>query len=253
MKMKDIFSIKGKVIVITGGGNGIGHNLSLNMAYEGAFVYSIDIKFSKTKKNKFLFQENCDITDFEKFGKVCNKIFKKHKKIDVLINCAGISLSEQKPNKIYSMEKWISTLNVNLTAAFNCSQTIINYMIKNSTGSIINITSIAAEQGFPRNPAYSASKGGLKALGKSLAKDWGKFGIRVNNLGPGFIKTDMTKERYNNKKTRKHREELTLLGRWGEKGDLLGPCIFLSSDASKFMTGQDLYIDGGWITNSGIE
>ena len=126
-------------------------------------------------------------------------------------------------------------------------------MIKNSTGSIINITSIAAEQGFPRNPAYSASKGGLKILSKSLAKDWGRFGIRVNNLGPGFIKTDITKQRYNNEKTRKQREELTLLRRWGEKDDLLGPCIFLSSDASKFMTGQDLYIDGGWLTNSGIE
>ena len=81
--MKDIFSIKGKVIVITGGGNGIGQNLSVNMAHEGAYVYSIDIKFQKTKKNKFLIEENCDITDFKKFEKLCNKIFKKHKKIDV--------------------------------------------------------------------------------------------------------------------------------------------------------------------------
>jgi NAD(P)-dependent dehydrogenase (short-subunit alcohol dehydrogenase family) len=90
-------------------------------------------------------------------------------------------------------------------------------------------------------------------LGKALAKDWGKFGIRINNLGPGFIKTDIMKKRYNDKKTRKRREDLTLLGRWGEKDDLVGPCIFLASDASRFMTGQDLYIDGGWLANSGIE
>ena len=254
MKMKDIFSIKEKVIIITGGGKGIGHDLSINMTKRGAFVYAIDIKFQNiAHNNEFLFQEKCDITNYKKFEKICDKIFKKHKKIDVLINCAGVSLSEQKQNKIYPMERWITTINVNLTAAFNCSQAVIKHMIKNSTGSIINITSIVAEQGFPRNPAYTASKGGLKMLGKALAKDWGKLGIRINNLGPGFIKTDLTKTRYNNKKTRKHREDLTLLGRWGEKDDLVGPCIFLASDASKFMTGQDLYVDGGWLANSGIE
>ena len=252
--MKDIFSIKNKVIIITGGGKGIGHDLAINMTKRGAYVYAVDIKFQNADHdNKFLFQSKCDIINYKKFEKICDKIFKKYKKIDVLINCAGVSLSEQKQNKIYPMERWLTTMNVNLTAAFNCSQSVIKYMIKNSTGSIINITSIAAEQGFPRNPAYTASKGGLKMLGKALAKDWGKFGIRINNLGPGFIKTDIMKKRYNDKKPRKPREELTLLGRGGEKDELVGPCIFLASDASRFMTGQDLYIDGGWLANSGIE
>ena len=86
-------------------------------------------------------------------------------------------------------------------------------------------------------------------LTKALAKDWGKFGIRVNNLGPGYIKTDMTIKRYQNKITRKQREERTLLGRWGEIDDLVGPCIFLASDASKYITGADLYVDGGWLAN----
>ena len=204
--MKDIFSIKNKVIIITGGGKGIGHDLAINMTKRGAYVYAVDIKFQNADHdNKFLFQSKCDITNYKKFEKICDKIFKKYKKIDVLINCAGVSLSEQKQNKIYPMERWLTTMNVNLTAAFNCSQSVIKYMIKNSTGSIINITSIAAEQGFPRNPAYTASKGGLKMLGKALAKDWGKFGIRINNLGPGFIKTDIMKKRYNDKKTRKQR------------------------------------------------
>ncbi|KFM20106.1 Gluconate 5-dehydrogenase protein [Marine Group I thaumarchaeote SCGC AAA799-P11] len=253
--MRDIFSIKNKVIIVTGGGKGIGYDLAKNMAERNAYVYAIDIEFPNViqNTNPFLFQEKCDITNYKKFEKVCDKIFKNYKKIDVLINCAGVSFSEQKQNTFYPIEKWISTINVNFTAAFNCSQTVIKHMIKNSTGSIINITSIVAEQGFPRNPAYNASKGGLKMLGKALAKDWGRLGIRVNNLGPGFIKTDITKGRYNNKKSKKIREERTLLGRWGKTDDLIGPCIFLASDASRYVTGQDLYVDGGWLTNSGIE
>jgi len=253
--MENIFSIENKVVIVTGGGKGIGYYLAKKLAEQGAYVYAVDIKFPNKDENisKSLFNKKCDITDYKKFEKISNMIFKKYKKIDVLINCAGVSFSEQKQNTFYPIKKWIDTINVNFTAAFNCSQAVIKHMIKNSTGSIINITSIVAEQGFPRNPAYNASKGGLKMLGKALAKDWGRFGIRVNNLGPGFIKTDITKGRYNNKKTRKTRAELTLLGRWGESKDLVGPCIFLASDASQYVTGQDLYVDGGWLTNSGIE
>ena len=122
-------------------------------------------------------------------------------------------------------------------------------MKKNNDGSIVNITSLNAKLGFPNNPAYVAAKGGLKMLGKSLARDWGTFGIRVNNLGPGYIKTDMTKKSFNNLKIRKIREKRTMLGKWGEIKDLLGPCIFLISNASNYITGQDLYVDGGWISN----
>ena len=84
-------------------------------------------------------------------------------------------------------------------------------------------------------------------LGKALARDWEVYGIRVNNLGPGYIKTDMTEASFNNKTTRKEREKRTMLGRWGEVDDLIGPCVFLASDASEYITGQDIYIDGGWL------
>ena len=84
-------------------------------------------------------------------------------------------------------------------------------------------------------------------LSKALARDWGIYGIRVNNLGPGYIKTDMTEASFKNKTTRKEREERTMLGRWGEVDDLIGPCVFLASDASEYITGQDIYIDGGWL------
>ena len=95
-------------------------------------------------------------------------------------------------------------------------------MKKNKSGSIINITSLNAELAFPNNPAYVVSKGGLKMLGKALSRDWGKYGIRVNNLGPGYIKTDMTENSFNNDKTRNERKERTMLGRWGKACDGFG-------------------------------
>jgi NAD(P)-dependent dehydrogenase (short-subunit alcohol dehydrogenase family) len=252
MKKIDLFSLKNEVILITGAGRGIGKYLAEKMAEQGAIVFSIDKKFEKnvSKKVKNIFEIECDITDQTKFKKICSEIIKKKKRIDVLINNAGISMANKKPGKPYEKEKWDKTIEINLTAHFVCSQEVIKHMRKQKKGSIINITSINAELGFPRNPAYVASKGGLKMLGKALAKDWGKYGIRVNNLGPGYIKTDMTGKTYSNKKLKMERAKHTMLGRWGEKEDLVGPCIFLASDASKYMTGQDVYVDGGWISNS---
>jgi len=251
--MENLFSIKEKVIIITGAGRGIGHKLATEMAKSSAIIYSLDKKFSeKIPKNlsSNIIEIKCDITDYKKIKQVFKKIFAKEKKIDVLINNAGIALATQKKNKLYSEKDWTKTINVNLTGAFYCSKEAVKYMLKQRSGSIINITSINAELGFPRNPAYNASKGGLKMLGKAFAKDWSPFGIRVNNVGPGYIKTKMTLKTFAIKKYRLERQNQTLLGRWGEPDDLVGPCIFLASDASRYMTGQDLYIDGGWIINS---
>ena len=253
--MENLFSIEGKVIIITGSGRGIGYQLAVELAKYSSIIYSLDKKFTKKIPKNLssnIIQIKCDITDYKKIKQVFKKIFVKEKRIDVLINNSGVSFASQKKNQLYSEKDWAETINVNLTGSFYCSKEVIRYMLKQKNGSIINITSINAELGFPRNPAYNASKGGLKMLGKAFAKDWSKFGIRVNNIGPGYIKTEMTSKRFANKKTRLERQNQTLLGRWGEPDDLIGPCIFLVSDASKYMTGQDLYIDGGWITNSGL-
>ena len=181
----NLFSIKDKIIIISGAGRGIGRYLAHSMAKHSAFVYCIDKKFPKevpkdVKKN--MFNVKCDITNNHSFMKVCQNIFKTSKKIDVLINNAGVTFPSNKKEVFYPTKNWNDTLKLNLTASFHCSQAVIKYMIKNKSGSIINITSINAELAFPKNPAYIASKGGLKMLGKSLAKDWGRFGIRVNNL-----------------------------------------------------------------------
>ena len=253
--MKDLFSIKNKIVIVTGAGRSIGYHLASNMAKHEAIVYAIDLEFPKKIPKELssnLKQMKCDITDYKKIQNVCKKIVTKYGKIDVLVNNAGVSYASQKRGVPYSPKNWIKTINVNLTGSFYCSQAVVEHMIKKKKGSIINITSINAELGFPRNPSYNASKGGLKMLGKAFAKDWSRFGIRVNNIGPGYIKTEMTIKRFTNKKTMLERQNQTLLGRWGEPDDLVGPCIFLASDASKYMTGQDIYVDGGWLANSGI-
>lgn len=249
--IEELFSVDGKIVIITGAGKGIGYHLAVNMARRKAMVYCIDIKFPNKIPNdltNLLFQNKCDLLNKKEFEKICQRIFVKHGKIDVLINNAGVSYPEI-ASKYYSEKKWNRTIEVNLSACFNCSQIAIKYMIKNMKGVIVNITSINSQLAFPNNPAYVSSKGGLKMLGKALARDWGKFGIRVNNLAPGYIKTDMTKKSYKNKKTRTKREKRTMLGRWGNLDDLIGPCIFLSSDASEYVTGLDLYVDGGWVAN----
>lgn len=250
--MSDLFSVKNKIIIITGGGGtGMANFISEKIAKEQAIVYAIDIKISKknmSKLSKFLKYVQCDITNKKQFEDVCKTIFFKHKKIDVLINGAGVTFPES-IEKFYPEEKWNTTLNVNLKAAFDCSQIVIKYMLKNKKGSIINFTSISAELGFPNNPAYVASKGGLKMLTKALAKDWGKYGIRINNVGPGYMKTEMTRKSWLNPRLRKARTSRTMLNRWGEKEDIVGPCIFLASDASNYITGHDLYVDGGWLAN----
>ena len=250
--MKDIFSVKNKVIIITGAGKGIGSILADELLKRSAIVYAIDKFFPKSDQKKNYFEKKCDITNKIQLENLFKNISKNEKKIDVLINNAGITMPNNSSNE-YSLENWKKTLDVNLTGSFLCSQIIGKIMKKQRSGSIINMTSINAELGFPNNPAYVASKGGLKMLTKSLAKDLGKYGIRVNNLGPGYFVTDMTKKSYENKKSRIIRQKHTLLDRWGTVSDLVGPCIFLSSNASDYVTGQDLYVDGGWTTNGLIE
>ena len=247
--MKNLFSVKDKVVIVTGANGGIGNAIALGFAKNQSIVYGVDLKIPNTKSLN-VFYHKCDVSKPKQFTKICETIFKKHKHVDVLINCAGISLPNGKPNRQYSQTNWLKTIEINLTSSFYCMQAVIPYMIKNNNGSIINITSINAELGFPKNPSYVASKGGLKMLSKSFAKDWGARGIRVNNIGPGYIKTNMTKNSFKNKQLKQTIEKHTMLNRWGTPEDLIGPAIFLASDSSRYLTGQDIYVDGGRLANS---
>jgi NAD(P)-dependent dehydrogenase (short-subunit alcohol dehydrogenase family) len=117
-----------------------------------------------------------------------------------------------------------------------------------SGGSIINITSLAAEQGFPDNVAYVASKGGLKQLTKAMAIDLAYKNIRVNSIGPGYVKTKMTEKSWLNKKKKKNRSDRIILDRWADPKDIANTCLFLGSELSNYINGQDIYVDGGWLS-----
>ena len=185
-----------------------------------------------------------DLTNDKQFDNFCIKIL-HIKKIDILVNNAGIT----RGNCIfdYNMEDWKSTLKINLEVPFKLSQFVGGMMMEQKNGSIINITSLNAEQGFSKNPAYAASKGALKQLTKALAMDLGQYNIRVNNIGPGYFITNMTSKSFSNENSMKERKNRTILGRWGQPEDLAGIVIYLASDSSSYVTGQDFYIDGGWL------
>ena len=117
-----------------------------------------------------------------------------------------------------------------------------------SGGSIINITSLAAEQGFPNNVAYVSSKGGLKQLTKAMALDLAEKNIRVNSVGPGYVKTKMTQKSWLNTKKKKSRSERIILNRWANPADIADACLFLGSDLSSYINGQEIYVDGGWLS-----
>lgn len=248
-----LFSLKNKVAIVTGAARGNGKAVAEGFIEAGAIVYFIDIlKENLIKTINFIQNSNAkyiaaDITDKNDLKKVVTQVYSEQSKIDILVNNAGISISE--PSESYAEENWEKTYKTNLKSAFILSQMVAKYMIRQRGGVIINITSLGAEQGFSNNPAYVAFKGGLKQLTKALAKDWAKYNIRVNNLCPGYFKTNMTVKSWKNSILREERTKRTMLGRWGESSDLIGPAIFLASDASKYITGQDLYVDGGWLAS----
>ena len=188
-----------------------------------------------------------DISDFAFQIDMVKRIIKNFRQIDILVNNAGITRGN--PSEDYSLQDWNLSFDINLKAVFHLCQLVGKEMTKKKKGSIINVTSICSFLGFPENPAYVASKGGLRLLTKALARDWSRYGIRVNNLCPGYIKSDMTIKDYTDPVKFKEKINRMMIKRFGEPGDLIGPAIFLASNASSYITGIDLVVDGGWLAN----
>jgi gluconate 5-dehydrogenase len=147
----------------------------------------------------------------------------------------------------YPSESWDLTYRVNLKAPFVLGQRLTPLLARVGDGVIVNVTSINAEMAFPGNPAYVAFKGALRQLTKAMALDLAPLGIRVNAIGPGYIRTAMTRGSWDDHEKRADREQRTMLGRWGKPEDLAGTVVFLASSASAYITGQDVYVDGGWL------
>jgi len=184
----------------------------------------------------------CDITDRKQFELLCAQAVDDYGQLDILVNAAGITIAADHAMDKY--ERFSRTIEVNLEAIYQCTEVAASYMVDG--GSIINVSSIGSLQGFPGNPGYVASKGGVRMLSKSLAIDLGERNIRVNSLVPGYFKTDMTAKSYNDPELYRERIERMIVKRWGNVEDLAGAAIFLASGASSYVTGIDLVVDGGW-------
>jgi len=251
--LKNLFSLEGRCAIVTGGARGNGRAISEALLRAGSKVIICDILKTDLlttadyfKKNKLkVIEYVCDLSDTEEIMRFMKFVNKVTKKVDILVNNAGVSFSSEL--KDYTDEKWDRTYRVNLLAPFILTREVSKLMIKQKSGVIINITGLNSEQAFPDNPAYVACKGGLKQLTKSLAMDLGQYNIRVNSIGPGYFKTNMTKKSWGDLVERARRTNRMILNRWGESEDLAGAVIFLSSDSSSYITGQDIYVDGGWL------
>lgn len=243
--LDDLFSLSGRAAIITGGSRGIGAAIAEGLARAGASV----IALGRSEPEKVIPAEgvvyrSCDITQVGAFDTLVAETEAQLGRLDVLVNAAAVT--RPAGSGLQSPVDFEATLSIDLSAAYAACVAAAAAMARSGGGSIINITSIGSVLGFPDNPGYVAAKGGLRMLTRALAMDLADRGIRVNNLAPGYVRTEMTEASYADPARREARARHTMLGRWGEPRDLVGAAIFLASDASSYVTGQDLFVDGGW-------
>lgn len=243
---------KDNVVVVTGSTRGIGKRIAQRFAEEGATVIVLGRNADLVAQTKDeilaegLLAESfvCDVTNLENMQKIVNKILDKYKRIDILINNAGIT----KDNLLLRMSEtdWDQVIDVNLKGVFNCTKILTKVMLKARKGKIINITSIIGLIGNPGQANYAASKAGIIGFTKSIAQEMASRGINVNAVAPGFIKTDMTDELKEN--VRQEILKKIPLQRMGHSDDVAGACLFLASKEADYITGQTIVVDGGYAT-----
>ena len=237
-----MFSLEGKSVVVGGASRGIGFALAQGLTRAGAAVTGFGR--STIVANASFDYRSCDTNDSTAVAALFNQIEASGSLVDAYFHVAG----QTSPSKdmIQSEEAFRQTIDVNLIGAYRCCREVGTRMARRRRGSIVTITSIGSVLGFPNNPGYVAAKGGLRMMSKALALDLGPFNVRVNSLVPGYFKTEMTAASYNDPELNASRAERTMLGRWGDVEDLVGAAVFLAADASAYVTGTDLFVDGGW-------
>lgn len=254
----NLFDLSGKVALITGATHGLGLAMAEGIASAGAELAITSTTPSKLeealahyhskgyKAEGYLF----DVTDQKEAAKQVALIEEKHGKIDILVNNAGIIKRVLAIDMM--VEDFRQVIDVDLVGPFIMSQLVAKNMIARKSGKIINICSMMSELGRDNVSAYAAAKGGLKMLTRNLATEWAKHNIQVNGIGPGYFATSQTEPiRVDGNPFNEFIINRTPTGRWGNPEDLAGTAIFLSSEASNFINGQIIYVDGGILATIG--
>lgn len=255
MGIIDSFRLDGKVSIVTGCSSGLGPTLASGLAEAGSDLVVCARRANLLKINAEKISERtgrrvvpvvADVSREADVSRLVGKAEKEFGKLDVLVNNAGVSFL--KPAEEMTGEQWLSVNRVNLDGVFYCSRDAAQVMKKGKGGSIINIASsygFSADILFPI-VAYHASKAAVINMTRALAVEWARFGIRVNGIAPGWVRTEMTEITLSDKKKRDYIIQHTPMGRVGEASELNGALLLLASDAGRFITGTTLSVDGGW-------
>ena len=246
----NLFSLKGKTALITGSSQGIGFTLAKGLYNFGAKVIlngrnkkKLDEAAKIFKKKDSIFKLDFDVTSYKETERSINNFEQKEGQIDILVNNAGIQF--RSPLENFPEEEFNKLIQTNIISIFNVSQCVAKFMIKREKGKIINIASVQTSLARPGIAPYTASKGAVGNFTKGMATDWAKYGLQCNAIAPGYFKTPLNEALVQDKKFSEWLANRTPAGRWGEVKELIGACIFLSSNASSFVNGHILYVDGG--------
>ena len=245
------FDLTGKIALVTGSSGGIGYALAGGLAAAGATVVlnargadKLEIAAQRLR-DAGATVHTCafDVTSAEAVAAAVGAIERDVGAIDILVNNAG--MQRRAPLEEFEKAQWDELMRTNVDSVFLVGQAVARQMIPRRRGKIINICSVQSELGRPNIAPYTASKGAVKMLTKGMAIDWGQHGIQVNGLGPGYFKTELTEALVNDEEFSRWLIGRTPSRRWGDVEDLVGAAVFLASDASNFVNGHILYVDGG--------
>jgi len=246
-----LFDLSGRLALVTGSSQGIGFAIAEGLAEAGAHVVLNGRDHSKLAQAQAQLQAKghtvhataFDVTDEDVVNDAISEIEAKHGAISILFNNAGMQFRTALED--YPADKWRELMRVNVESAFLVGKAVAKNMIARKQGKIINICSVQSELGRPSIAPYTATKGAIKMLTKGMCADWAKHNIQINAIGPGYFKTPLNQALVDNPEFSSWLEKRTPAGRWGNVDELIGAAVFLASDASSFVNGHILYVDGG--------
>lgn len=248
----DLFSLDGKVAAITGATRGIGRSMAIALAEAGSDIALLQrskeflgVKEEIERLGRKCFIVNCDLENASEVSEAISSVVAYFGNLDILVNNAGIQ--RRSPAVDFAEEDWDAVMNVNLKTVWLLCQQAGRQMLKQGSGKIINMASLLSYQGGITVPAYAAAKGGVAQLTKALSNEWAAKGVNVNGIVPGYIATDMNEALINDETRSRQIIERIPAGRWGEADDFKGAVVFLASDASAYIHGHLLAVDGGWL------